>query len=444
MKLKWSDIPFAPAKLPFFYGWVVLAVCTLSIVSSIPGQTMGVGIFTDALMDALGLSRTQLSLAYALGTIASGLFLTRAGRYIDRHGLRVMGALSAAGLGLSLVLMSRATDLAAILPLPRMFAAMATVFVCFMSLRFFGQGCLTMVARVGIGQWFNRRRGRAVALMGLVTAFCFSVSPKYLNHLLETHGWQGASLILAALAGFGMTALALLFFRDRPEDCGLTMDGVPEPVTEGETGLPLPVQREFTLREATRTLAFWAYNLGPASQGLIVTALTFHLASIGEQAGLGREAAYSIFIPMAFFSVTTNMVGGWLSDRINLKWLLLYMTFMQFVGTAGLAAFGTPLGRWAIIVGFGSSGGLFSTMTTVPFPRYFGRAHLGAISGLGMSIMVYASAIGPYFFSKGLDLFGSYQAVILACLALPIATGTLGALARDPQQIAARDKERAD
>ena len=56
---KWANTPFSPARCPFFYGWVIVAVSTLSICSSIPGQTAGIGLFTDSLMGALGITRTS-------------------------------------------------------------------------------------------------------------------------------------------------------------------------------------------------------------------------------------------------------------------------------------------------------------------------------------------------------------------------------------------------
>ena len=51
---------------------------------------MGMAVFTDAFIDALGLSRTELSMAYLMGTIGSSLFLTAAGRWYDRFGGRIM------------------------------------------------------------------------------------------------------------------------------------------------------------------------------------------------------------------------------------------------------------------------------------------------------------------------------------------------------------------
>lgn len=434
MKIQWSNIPFSPAKVPFFYGWVLLIATTIGVVASIPGQTMGVGIFTDFLIEALDLTRSQLSLAYALGTITSGLCLPWAGRMVDKLGIRPMAVFSAIGLGLSLVMLARLGGIVAALPVAGTVAAMVPVFFCFFCLRFFGQGCLTMVSRVAIGKWFNHYRGRAVAIMGVFAAFTFNASPRFLNYLLDVFGWQGAALVLAALIGFGMTAIALIFYRDTPEESGLQMDGFRNPEDDGsERDRNGVTVRQFTRAEARRTLAFWAYTLAPATQGMIMTAITFHMASLGAEAGLTREEAYAVFFPMAFFGVASNLIGGWLSDRINLKWILGFMMAMQILGIIGLAGLATAPGRWALIVGHGCAGGLFATMTTVPLPRFFGRDHLGAISGLSLSIMVFASAAGPYYFSKGLDIFGTYQAVTWLSLALPIAVWILGEIARDPQ-----------
>ena len=77
---KWANVPFAPAKCPFFYGWVIVGIATLSIICSIPGQTAGIGLFTDDLIETLAITRNQLSVAYMVGTIISGLALPFAGQ----------------------------------------------------------------------------------------------------------------------------------------------------------------------------------------------------------------------------------------------------------------------------------------------------------------------------------------------------------------------------
>lgn len=49
-----------------------------------PGQTIGVSLFTTRLMEALGLSSMQLSVAYMLGTFLSALLLSWGGRQFDQ------------------------------------------------------------------------------------------------------------------------------------------------------------------------------------------------------------------------------------------------------------------------------------------------------------------------------------------------------------------------
>ena len=83
-----GDWPFAVVISPVFYGWIMAVIATLGILLSVPGQTMGIAVFADAFIDVTGLTRTELSLAYMLGTIASAVFLIRAGRWFDVHEAR--------------------------------------------------------------------------------------------------------------------------------------------------------------------------------------------------------------------------------------------------------------------------------------------------------------------------------------------------------------------
>ena len=71
----WSpDFPFKPRSSPIFYGWFIVVAATIGMVFTIPGQTMGFSVFTDILIEELGLSRLQLSTAYLVGTVAERLF----------------------------------------------------------------------------------------------------------------------------------------------------------------------------------------------------------------------------------------------------------------------------------------------------------------------------------------------------------------------------------
>ena len=95
-----------PAKSPVFYGYVILFIGTIGIYCSIPGQTIGVSVFTDPVKDALGLSRNQFSNAYMIGTIVSSLVIGRAGVWFDTYGARYVAFFAAITLGVTLFLCS--------------------------------------------------------------------------------------------------------------------------------------------------------------------------------------------------------------------------------------------------------------------------------------------------------------------------------------------------
>ncbi len=430
----WASVPFDPARWPFFYGWVIVVAATVGALMSIPGQTIGVGIFREDVGRALGLSEVAVSLAYMLGTLGSSLALPFAGRLLDDLGARVMVVVSSVGLAMGVLVLSRADRLATAVSSSAV-VAMVVITACFLLLRFFGQGCLTLISRVTIGKWFNHRRGRAVAIFGLFVAFGFYGSPLLLNRMVEVLGWRGAAVTLAVVVGLAMPVIGWIFYRDSPERCGLVMDGVTDPEWHRRMGERFPaIRHEFTRKEAMRTRAFWIFSLGMAAPSLIGTAAMFLITSIGSEMGLDRQASYAVFLPMACVVVAANFAGSWLSDRVRLKYLLMVMTAGQVLGLFGLMNLNDFAGRALFAVGHGTAAGLFGVLGAVSWPRFFGRRHLGAISGVNFSITVIASAVGPLFFSSMQRLTGDFRTVCLVMVALPTAVFIAAFTAGNPQE----------
>jgi OFA family oxalate/formate antiporter-like MFS transporter len=436
-------VPFQPQRVPVFYGWVILVVTTLGILMSIPGQTAGVSVFTDHLIAATGLSRLSLSYAYLIGTLASGLLLPLGGEFIDRFGARLVVVGASVGLGLTLVYLSMcdriAQQLSALFSLPTS-VPMAFGVLClgFVSLRFSGQGMLTLVSRTTLGKWFDRRRGMASGIAGIFLSFGFSAAPLLLSFFIDGWGWRGAWLCLAGLIGLGMSTLGWLFYRDNPEECGLVMDGgilaTPVSLTTDQPPPPPSPTRDFTRAEALRTLAFWAVTLALASQALTITGITFHIVDIGAAAGLPEKQTVAIFLPIAIFSTVTGYLVGMLSDRAQLRQLFIAMMVFESIGIVGMAHLGNGWLRLLTIVGLGISGGCFGTLSTVTMPRFFGRLHLGAIAGVQMMTLVIASAIGPSLLATFNALFGSYRLGLYVCAAIPLGVIFLLVPSDNPQR----------
>ena len=413
---------FDPARVPFFYGWVVLGAGTLGIVVSAPGQTVGVSAFTESLIDALGINRNLLSLGYLVGTLSSALLLSRAGRLYDRRGGRIVATGSALVLALTLVYLSFSArisgGLAAVLEfLPAPVIAFVVVTAGFFLLRFSGQGVLTLASRNMVMEWFDKRRGIANAIMGVSISFGFSYAPRVFDALLTRNGWEVAwRWIAAGVAAFAL--FSFLVYRDRPETHGLKPDGGDVQVRghhpESAHGA------SFTLAEARRTYSFWVFSLALFLAGLVITAYTFHIVSIFADAGLSRSQAVAIFLPASIVAVGIQFAASWLSDRIKLKYFCALQTAGVVILAAGLVFMSGRSSIAVLVVGHGLVQGMFGVTSNITWPRFYGRRHLGAISGLAASLGVAGSAMGPYLFSFMREASGSYRAPALVCGAIGI------------------------
>jgi len=400
----------------------VLAVfATLGVCASMPGQTIGVGVFKTRLMEALGLTSMQLSVSYMLGTFLSAFFLSAGGRFFDRFGGRKALVYSVIALGfvlLGLSFVDRISAFASHIPVLNI-KIWLPAFLClslgFALLRFTGQGMVTLSSRAILGKWFDRKRGLITAASGAVVSFVFSVAPLSFEYLIRRFGWQAAWQIMAAFLLIFMAILFWVFVRDNPEECGLEMDGgagsKPRKLNPDST-----VYRDFSRQEAARTFSFWAFTLMLGLSGLVITAFSFHILEIGAELGVSNDFILKLFVPGAGVAIVSGFAISWATDLsfVRIKYLLCLM------GIAGALAYGClgfgtyPEVAWLHVLGFGVSAGCFSGLSIIIWPRFFGRQHLGAISGLFMTSVVVGSAVGPFLFSLAEAFLGAYRYAFIA------------------------------
>lgn len=403
--------PFSPRKFPFFYGWVIWGLSTLGILFSIPGQTMGLAVFTNSFIEVLGLSRTELSLAYLVGTIGSSLFLARAGRWYDLFGGRVMITLSSIVLSLMILYISF-VDILSIYLGGSVFVSFFLIMTGYFGVRFFGQGVLTSCSRNVLLLWFVKKRGLVGGIRNVFVSLGFSLAPLFLAGLISIYDWRESLWILAAIGGIGFSLMAFIFIRDNPESCDLKADGIS---SESIEEVPEEV-KSISLREVKRNPVFWIYSLSLSMHALFGTALVFHIISIFDEVGKSQAEAFSYFIPAAIFSTLSNLLASWAADKITLKPILILMLLSFCLGSFGFINLEKDWGFWILAFGFGVGGGLWGVLSNLTFIRFFGPKHLGEISGFSSSLTVFASAIGPAAFSVGFDLFGNYAFPAQICL----------------------------
>jgi OFA family oxalate/formate antiporter-like MFS transporter len=104
------------------------------------------------------------------------------------------------------------------------------------------------------------------------------------------------------------------------------------------------------------------------------------------------------------------------------------------LGSVGLLGLNRPGGIVCYVVGNGIASGGFVCLSGIFLPRFFGRRHLGAISGINMACMVVASGMGPLLFGLCENLSGSYRFVLVTSVGAPVALAILSLPADNPQR----------
>src|SRR5207245_8722102 len=94
------------ARLPFFYGWIVLACLCCAGFSRQGPAVATLSIFVEPLTREFGWSRAALSGAVSLGGVLAALSSPLIGPLLDRHGSRVALCLAVLVTGLAMMLLS--------------------------------------------------------------------------------------------------------------------------------------------------------------------------------------------------------------------------------------------------------------------------------------------------------------------------------------------------
>ncbi|MEA1785131.1 MFS transporter [Arenibacter sp. GZD96] len=425
-----------PAKFPFFYGYVILGVATLGIWGSIPGQTIGVSVFTDPVKDALGLTRNQFSNAYMIGTILSSLFIGRAGVWFDRYGARYVAFAATLVLAFTLYLSSWSVQLSATFQIwleqETWVVPFAVLTLLFFLMRFAGQGVLTMASRNIIMIWFDKNRGKANMFSSVALSFGFSSAPLWLYFLVERYSWQGAWQFL----GLGLVILSVVifqFYKNAPELYGLLPDGITHGATKEDKNYFKAISKQYSLKEAKTTRAFWVYALMLSFNSFFITGFTFHVISIFGSEGFPETDAISVFLPFSVVAVTISSIFNYLSDYMSLKLYLYLMLFGGVMASLGLLFLSVPVGMYMVIGGFGIMGGFFAVLNAIVWPRFYGRTHLGAITGRVMSFLILSSALAPSLFSYCFSTFGTYHFIGYLGLVFLLFLAISGGKANNPQ-----------
>lgn len=410
-----------PRLRAFHYGYVIILLAAAGHYMSAPGQTYCISAMVDPMLVELEeIDRSDYSLAYLVGTILAGCLLPISGSLVDRFGARATMPIAGVLLGLACTWMSQLESLAAL-------------YFGFLMLRCFGQGMLPLFSNWLIGEWFQKRRGMAIGIIGIGGALSTMTIPWLANQAIKEADWRYAWMFLATMTWILMIAPPLLFIRNRPEAIALFPDlRFTPPPLENNGSQVVDNEPSWTRAEALCDLTFWKLLTVGITSALVGTALMFHQVALLGAHGVSRDFAIELISLQAGVGIVSTLVFGYLTDRLPAQKLLALSMVLLALDTLLLIYLPTPQMAILYAVIMGLFGGIIRTAGQVTWINYYGRKNQGAVCGAALSVMVVASGIGPYPLAWSEQKTGSFTLGLSIFLILPIISAACVWTARKP------------
>jgi sugar phosphate permease len=408
------------ARLPFYYGWVILACVCAAGFSRTGSAVATLSIFIDPMTREFGWSHTEISAAVSLGGVLGALVSPALGAFLDRNGARAVLCLAVLLTGIALLLLSFTQSL-------------LYFFVFYCTARMAFSGPYDLGIHGSIVNWFVRRRAFATSVATLVTMSGLVSMPLIAHFVMQASDWRAAWVAIGAtvlLVGFVPTWV--LHMR-RPEDIGLRPDG--ERATSSAGGAAAPaVEPEFTRGEALGTPAFWLLSLFTLLVFPVQAGISLHQAPLLIERGLDPAVAAAAVSTFALLSAVSGFAYGFWPRRVPLRFALALVGLTLAASCVLMANVrSAPLAYGAAAL-FGLGIGGLLTMLPIAWADYFGRSSYGAIRGVALTVQVAGQALGPVLSGALRDWTGSYSASLATFAVLALAGGAVALLAAAPRR----------
>jgi len=396
-----------------YYGWVIVVLAAMSMVATLPGRTVGLGLITEPLLQELDIERIQFAKINLIATLVGSLFALAAGPLTDRLGLRVMLSSILLILGSMVLTMSQMVS-----------AGTVTLFLIL--IRGFGQSALSTTSVTSVGKWFTKRLAIAMGVFSVLVAIGFVMAIVTIQTQIESQGWRKVwfSVGVTVLMLGGVSALIA---RREPRSAESPVDG--PSLSGSDESLP-----DLKLGEALKTPCFWMFGIAMALYSGVLAGVSLFNQSILQELGFGATTFRYAMAGLMSAGVIGNLLAAWATRHLSLPRIvalslcvlaLVLLTYPQ-LQTASQVITHASL--------YGFCGGVFSVVYFTGFGHAFGRTHLGKIQGCAQVMTVVASALGPLWLASVKESTGSYFPIMIYLAPVFAILGVLGWLTKLPKR----------
>ncbi len=356
--------------------------------------------FVLPMMRELGWSKPLLMGAFTAGLAAWGLASYAAGAAIDRgHGRAVMT--------LGALLGAAACAAWSQVHAPWLLYTSCVALGAAMAMTLYDPVFTIVTHR------YPTRYREAITALTLVGGFASTLSFPASIWLIGAIGWRGA--LLAIAAGLLLVAAPLHAWALR---------GTARVAAPARAG----ADADATLHEALRHPTFWLLTVSFTLHAFVIAALWAHVMPAFAARGVDEGATLLVLIWIGPAQVAGRFAFAWLGRALSLRRVGLLSLIAIAAAFALFAWSAHPVALLAFALLFGAGNGLVTIVRGGLLPEYFGRSHVGRISGTLSAVSLLARAAAPLAAAWLLLALPGYRE-LMALLAVVAACAWLAFLA---------------
>jgi MFS family permease len=376
-----------------FYGWWITLAC--SLIGLYVGGVIFFGFtaFIQPIAEEFGWSYTQISFAVSLRGLEMGIFAPFVGFLVDHFGPRKIIFWGIITIGVGLFLLSLTQSL-------------VMFYGSFLLIAFGAGGCTALVTTTAVVNWFRKKAGTALGVMGAGFG-AGGIVVLLIVRLIDLYQWRNTLIIL----GLGMWVIGIplsFVIRNKPEQYGYLQDGEVTSATV-HTHQIHGKGMEIRLKEAIKTKTFLFLNFIEVVRMMTIMAVLTHVMPYLSSVGMSRPTAGAMAGAIPLIGIIGRFGFGWIGDIFDKR---LVMAVTLGLISLGLLAFSYMHMRWAIFpflilfpLGHGGSMVLRGTI----LQEYYGRDSYGKLLGIIMGSASIGGIIGPTLAGWFYDTYGNYR-----------------------------------
>jgi MFS family permease len=376
------------------YAWLRLAV-SLALMTLGGSGMYAITVVLPRIQQDFAVARGEAALPYTLTMIGFGIGGILMGRLADRRGVMWAVLVGAVGLGLGFVGAGLAPNLT-------LFALAHGLLVGLL-----GTSATFAPLVADTSQWFDRRRGIALAICMSGNYAAGAVWPPVMQFFIERSGWRATYVGMGLFCLVAMLPLALVLKRRPP-----AWEAGPRPAQAETAGVQAEAAAGRPLGLSPNVLTGLLCVAGVACC-VAMSMPQVHIVAYCGDLGFGPARGAEMLSLMLGMGVLSRLASGWISDRIGGLRTLLLGSILQGIALLMFLPFKGLVSLYLVSAMFGLFQGGIVPAYALIVREYFPPAQAGARVGTVLMATLLGMALGGWMSGAVFDLTGSYQAAFL-------------------------------